>query len=770
MKLYSKFYIKRSMLFQFFISYFCILAFTLFATSLINYQTTNILKQENNRANAAVLKQFSNALDDKFNNMLQLAVQAYNGTESELSLLNPYSKNDQDKLSPYARYRAHTFLHTLNTATKNMETVFIYYSSEDYIISLDSTIPSEEFYNCYYRSSHFTLEDWNDILKSHSVEGFTRFPSKHGDTSIAFVYSPFSPKRNIQDKVFVIFNLYALQQILADSKWESNGAFLVFNPNGSILASTNSHYDDIDLSPYFHMEGFFNMEHEGTEYVCKIIQSPSTKCYYASVTPKALAAEPVFYSQKMELIFSLVFIPIGLLACYVLSRRNYIPFKRLIQWIDEKSMYDPESFERGNEIDLLEKVLQLSFEEQEKLKTQIHNRKNELVLSSIRDLLYGLSSQGDSVQEVFDKNDIPLLSDHFAVILINIEKKYSTNKESSYSQDLLGFIITNVIEELAKEKHQGFVVPIDANRYACLVNFTSVDTLTMQQDLLSVAQNGKKFLEENFGIYFTVSLSAIHTDLDGIHQAFQEALYAMEYRLTIGSNKIIPYKQQQPTGSIYTFTFKTDHSINLFLKELKDSNQISSFVGELFDNRDIDSHTPPAIARDFIYDVAGSLSKAVNDMLPEDIQWKEDIYTRLINCDTLDLFRIQLINILEEYQEYLREKLSLNSISVQVRKYIEQYYHDPDLSVNVLADKFNLSPAYLSRIFKKENGISILDYISNCRINNAKELLRNTNKTIQQIAEETGFLSSSVFIRVFKKIEGITPGAYRKQSLTATAM
>ena len=761
MKLYNKFYIKRSVLFQFFVSYLCILVFTLFATSLLNYQTTNILKRENNRANAAILKQFSYALDDKFNNMLQLAVQAYNGTESELSLVNPYSKNDQDKLSPYAKYRAHTFLHTLNTATKNIESVFIYYSSGNYIISLDSSIPSEEFYHCYYRSDYFTLENWNDILKSH-IEGFTRFPSKYGDTSIAFIYSPFSPKKNIHDKVFVVFNLYALQQILANSKWESNGAFLVYNSSGSLLASTNSYYNDIDLSPYFHMDGFFNMEYEGTEYVCKIIQSPSTKCYYASVTPKALAAEPVFYSQKLGFIFALVFIPIGLLACYILSRRNYIPFKRLIQWIDEKSMYDPESFERGNEIDILEKVLQLSFKEREKLITQIHNRKNELIIASIRDLLYGTSSQGSSVKEIFEKNDLSLLSNQFAIILINIERKYSSYKESSYSRDLLGFIITNVIEELASKKHQGFVVSIDANRYSCLVNFSPSDISTLQQDLLSIAQEGKKFLEENFGIYFTVSLSSIHADLDGIHQAFQEAIYAMEYRLTVGSNQIIPYKEKSQYDSIYTFSFKTDHSINLFIKEPKDDVQIHSFVRELFDNSRIDSNTCPAVAKDFIYDVAGSLCKAINDMMPENIPWKENIYNRLINCDTLELFRSELINILKEYQKYLMEKSYLFSISAQVRKYVEENFHNPNLSVNTLGEEFNLSPSYLSKIFKAENEISIPDYISKIRINNAKELLKNTDKTIQEIAEETGFLSSSVFIRVFKKIEGITPGAYRK--------
>jgi len=108
------------------------------------------------------------------------------------------------------------------------------------------------------------------------------------------------------------------------------------------------------------------------------------------------------------------------------------------------------------------------------------------------------------------------------------------------------------------------------------------------------------------------------------------------------------------------------------------------------------------------------------------------------------------------------EKSYLFSISAQVRKYVEENFHNPNLSVNTLGEEFNLSPSYLSKIFKAENEISIPDYISKIRINNAKELLKNTDKTIQEIAEETGFLSSSVFIRVFKKIEGITPGAYRK--------
>lgn len=756
MKSNRKFHITKSMLFQLFISYICILAFTLFASSVLHYQTTNILKEENNRANDAILKQFSSALDDKLNYMTELAIQAYAGVESEI-----YSGSRQRKLSPYVRYRACNFLKNLNIATENVENIFIYYHNENYIISLSSSVSPDVYYQSYYQLKDFSLEDWNDILYSSS-SGFIVFPSKAGANSIAFVYRPARAGVNRQNKVFVSFNPSKLQELLDNSKWANNGAFLVYSPEGKLLASTNPDYNDIDLSGYFDIDGFFNLKYEDKEYICKIIQSDNTKCYYVSITPKELATKPISSLKDMGLIFAVIIIPIGLAISYLLSRRNYTPLKRLLVWINEKAMYDPESFEQGNEIDILEKVLRLSFEEQEKLIAQIHNRKNELIISSMRNLLYGTYSEDDSVEEIFKRNDLTLLSNQFAVILINIERKYNSVQEALYSQDLLGFIITNVIEELAAKKHQGFVIPIDSNRYSCLVNFSSNDISTMQQDLLSIAQEGKKFLEENFGIYFTISLSAIHSELDGIHQAFQEALYAMEYRLTVGSNQIIPYKEESQYDSIYTFSFKTDHSINLFIKEPKDDSQINSFVRELFENRSIDSNTPPAVARDFMHDVAGSLCKAINDMLPQNTPWKENIYNRLIDCDTLEMFRNELINILKEYQEYLIGKSCLYSISAQVRKYIEENFHDPNLSVNTLGDKFNLSPSYLSKMFKDENEISIPDYITKIRIDNAKKLLKDTDKTIQKIAEETGFLSSSVFIRVFKKVEGITPGAYRK--------
>ena len=80
-----------------------------------------------------------------------------------------------------------------------------------------------------------------------------------------------------------------------------------------------------------------------------------------------------------------------------------------------------------------------------------------------------------------------------------------------------------------------------------------------------------------------------------------------------------------------------------------------------------------------------------------------------------------------------------------------------------LADSVNVSEDYLTRIFHREMGLSLWDYLNRLRIFRAAELLRKTDETIQNIAMRTGFQDQAYFCRVFKKIYGIVPGQLRKK-------
>lgn len=102
-------------------------------------------------------------------------------------------------------------------------------------------------------------------------------------------------------------------------------------------------------------------------------------------------------------------------------------------------------------------------------------------------------------------------------------------------------------------------------------------------------------------------------------------------------------------------------------------------------------------------------------------------------------------------------------ICLKAMEYILENYSNHQLSVSQLGDELKLSPYYVSKLFKQKYELTVSDFVSKTRIKNVKEQLKSTQMSIKTIAEENGFLSSHSLIRTYKKWEGMTPGAYRRQ-------
>ncbi len=83
------------------------------------------------------------------------------------------------------------------------------------------------------------------------------------------------------------------------------------------------------------------------------------------------------------------------------------------------------------------------------------------------------------------------------------------------------------------------------------------------------------------------------------------------------------------------------------------------------------------------------------------------------------------------------------------------------LTIAEIADYLNISESYLSKLFSKEMGISLSEYIINLKIDKAKNLLQYSEYSIVDIANYLSFSNQSHFIQVFKKQTGLTPHKYR---------
>lgn len=97
-----------------------------------------------------------------------------------------------------------------------------------------------------------------------------------------------------------------------------------------------------------------------------------------------------------------------------------------------------------------------------------------------------------------------------------------------------------------------------------------------------------------------------------------------------------------------------------------------------------------------------------------------------------------------------------------VKRYIAEHYQE-EISLTSAAQRVHISPVYLSRLFKKEEGINFLDYLNQYRIDIAKGLLCDVRFNVIEVAEQSGFKNTRYFSKIFKKLVGITPSEYRKR-------
>jgi len=129
--------------------------------------------------------------------------------------------------------------------------------------------------------------------------------------------------------------------------------------------------------------------------------------------------------------------------------------------------------------------------------------------------------------------------------------------------------------------------------------------------------------------------------------------------------------------------------------------------------------------------------------------------------------RDMVFYVTKKFMDYLqfqvRELKDVNrKVIIEITQYIEDNYTDPLLAVAQVAEKFGFSPDYLTRIYKQYAGISVGSHISELRMNRAKKLLLETELSVNDIAQMSGFSSPNYFIRAFKKKTGNPPGEYRE--------
>ena len=146
----------------------------------------------------------------------------------------------------------------------------------------------------------------------------------------------------------------------------------------------------------------------------------------------------------------------------------------------------------------------------------------------------------------------------------------------------------------------------------------------------------------------------------------------------------------------------------------------------------------------------------------KNMQDLSDMVEGIYGAEDIFGLKTMFISEISEIITYLHtENSAYTPVVKQIMAEVQKNYRE-ELSLKTLAYKYHMNASYLGQIFQKEVGCSFTQYLSNIKNGIAKDLILNTNRRINDIAQEVGYTDTSYFYRKFKQCYGVSPASLRE--------
>lgn len=206
---------------------------------------------------------------------------------------------------------------------------------------------------------------------------------------------------------------------------------------------------------------------------------------------------------------------------------------------------------------------------------------------------------------------------------------------------------------------------------------------------------------------------------------------------------------------------------NAMIRELRGGNlQKFTDYGNRFIQEVADGEASPEEIREYAIRMIANVFHAAREM-KEYFNQEETVkaFTEMIILsDTRAEVRYQLEKFIHAIGDGPKEELlTENGLVMNAISYIRTHYME-DISLTEVARLCRVTPEHLSKIFYKETGVNFSPFLQNFRVSAAKRMLLTGDYKVYEVAEAVGFHDQKYFVKVFKKLCGITPSEYRKES------
>lgn len=623
----------------------------------------------------------------------------------------------------------------------NTDSLFVYLKDKDCVLSEQGILDSGTYFDIFFDKEKMSYEEWKTVLLNIQNSKYTNMYCKNGIESLAFIFP--IPMDSSKSTGVILSNKQYLVKGIEKVEWKSLCDIFVYNTYGDLILSEKRSENDKDIpKTLLELKKYNNSKN--TVHISDIsVNRDNWKV--VTVVEKNIIIQKVLFLHYF--VGSSIFVCILLLSFLVklFIRHNYHPIKVIMELLDVK--------DRKNEYEVLYNNITEMLKKNRTLLISSKKKDEELKANTLLKLL-----KGNLERSELSKYGVSFIGEYFSVLIFEIDNISNLFKEDTKLQDSerkqdLKFMLCNVFEELFGDRDVKIYVTEIDGLIVAILNFKSKPDL---KQIKNVAVRGVEFINGHFDISLSFSLSEINTGVDSAAKSYEQALETIRYKKFLYIEEPMSF-DEIPIGRAdsYIFNGHKEKSIINSIKLGKAENA-KSVVKNIFDCLEKDKSLSLEYIHFVILDVLSTITKASSEAFPKNFFFatEAEIIKSINNGEPLGSIYSKIINYLDDKCCRINadiKKSRLQKRVEEIKDYVNKNFTSPDINVTTISYHFDLAASYISKIFKENVGISLVDYINRLRMEKAHELINEGNYSISEISKIVGYSNERTFYRIFKK-------------------
>lgn len=427
----------------------------------------------------------------------------------------------------------------------------------------------------------------------------------------------------------------------------------------------------------------------------------------------------------------------------------------------------------------VKRVAEKIAEERQNAKNQQEYQKDsfEYVENAKRELFNDLISSEPALSEVIDRGKelgLELTAEYYNLLLLKIQRK---QRVGSFSEQVVE--IMDKVDAFVRS-HSGDLMCFDRALEGKAFLFLGENEPAIEKNICTFLDFFCQTVEPYTEVSYFGSIGKAVPRLRELVDSYETASHAFAYRFLTDGSGVIRYEDIKDNGRreksredcligcVETANLDK-HKIDEFLKG-GEIEEIRYFVEGYIRNIGAEGNNSllfrQYIVMDMYFAAVHFLEQIDRDEthhIEEPFQSPEQMQDILSHLETTVTYVVDLFGwVMKLRDEKMIERN--DDVVERARGYIRNNFSDEELTLNLVASEVNVSPNHLSALFSQKTGQTFVKYLTDVRMNRAKELLKCTNKRSGEISEEVGYKNPHYFSYLFKKHQGCTPIQYRERS------